>query len=203
MSTTVKHSKMARRYGDDFKRQAVELVIHRGKSQRQVARELDVSEYSLTLWKKVYWGQQAPAEIKGEMKSPEEMAALIRQQQLVARKKGAFRPKTTVAAARAEPNRIANLVPERPDQIWVSDITYVATAEGWLYLAVILESFQSPSDRLEARRSARSQSCAPGAAKRPGAASAPSWSILPLRSRLPVHQSTGTQTFGGHPGDPV
>jgi transposase InsO family protein len=46
-------------------------------------------------------------------------------------KKRAFRPKTTVAAERAEPNRIANLVPERPNQIWVSDITYVATAEGW------------------------------------------------------------------------
>lgn len=69
------------------------------------------------------------------------VARLMRQQQLVARKKRAFRPKTTVAAGRAEPNRIANLVPERPDQIWVSDITYVATAEGWLYLAVILDLF--------------------------------------------------------------
>ena len=28
---------------------------------------------------------------------------------------------------------------QRPDQIWVCDITYVATAEGWLYLAVILD----------------------------------------------------------------
>jgi putative transposase len=65
----------------------------------------------------------------------------MRRQQLVARKKRAFRPKTTVAADRVEPNRIANLVPERPDQIWVSDITYVATAEGWLYLAVILDLF--------------------------------------------------------------
>jgi putative transposase len=80
----------------------------------------------------------------------------MRQQQLVARKKRAFRPKTTVAADRAEPNRIANLVPEWPDQIWVSDITYVATAEGWLYLAVILDLFSRRvvgwklDDRLEA-----------------------------------------------------
>jgi hypothetical protein len=28
----------------------------------------------------------------------------------------------TVAGGKAEPNRIANLVAERPDQIWVSDI---------------------------------------------------------------------------------
>jgi transposase len=80
MSTTVKNSKMARRYGEDFKRQAVELLLHSGKRQRQVARELDVSEYSLNLWKKAYLGQQKPAEIAGEMKSPEEMAKIIREQ---------------------------------------------------------------------------------------------------------------------------
>jgi putative transposase len=84
------------------------------------------------------------------------VARLMRQQQLVARKERAFRPRTTVAAERAEPNRIANLAPERPDQIWVSDITYVATAEGWLYLAVILDLFSRRvvgwklEDRLEA-----------------------------------------------------
>jgi transposase InsO family protein len=84
------------------------------------------------------------------------VARLMRQHQLVARKKRAFPPKTTVAASRAEPNRIANLVAERPDQIWVSDITYVATAEGWLYLAVILDLFSRRvvgwklDDRLEA-----------------------------------------------------
>jgi transposase-like protein len=80
MSTTVKNSKMARRYGEEFKRQAVELMIHSGKTRRQVARELDVSEYSLNLWKKAYLGQQAPGEINGEMKSPEEMAEIIGQQ---------------------------------------------------------------------------------------------------------------------------
>jgi transposase len=80
MSTTVKNSKMARRYGEDFKRQAVEMIIHSGKTQRQVARELDVSEYSLNLWKKAYLGQQKPAEIDGEIKSPEEMAKIIREQ---------------------------------------------------------------------------------------------------------------------------
>jgi transketolase len=38
-------------------------VIHSGKTLRQVARELDVSEYSLNLWKKAYLGQRKPAEI--------------------------------------------------------------------------------------------------------------------------------------------
>jgi len=80
MNATVKNSKMARRYGEEFKRQAVELMIHGGKTQRQVARELDVSEYSLNLWKKAYLGQQKPAEVNGEMRSPEEMAKIIRDQ---------------------------------------------------------------------------------------------------------------------------
>ena len=80
MSMTVKNSKMARRYGEEFKRQTVELLLHSGKTQRQVARELDVSDYSLTLWKKAYLGHQKPAEIEGQMKSPEEMAKIIREQ---------------------------------------------------------------------------------------------------------------------------
>jgi transposase InsO family protein len=30
------------------------------------------------------------------------------------------------------------------EYLWVSDITYVATLEGWLYLAVILDLFSPP-----------------------------------------------------------
>jgi transposase InsO family protein len=28
-----------------------------------------------------------------------------------------------------------------PDKVWVSDITYIATARGWLYLTVSLDLF--------------------------------------------------------------
>jgi transposase InsO family protein len=31
--------------------------------------------------------------------------------------------------------------PTKPDQIWVTDITYVETAEGWLYLAGVLDLY--------------------------------------------------------------
>lgn len=34
-----------------------------------------------------------------------------------------------------------NFSPTAPNQVWTSDITYVATAEGWLYLAVIIDLF--------------------------------------------------------------
>jgi transposase InsO family protein len=49
-----------------------------------------------------------------------------------------------------------NFAAERPNTVWVSDITYVWTSEGWLYLAVILDLFSrqvvgwAMSDRLTA-----------------------------------------------------
>jgi transposase-like protein len=50
----VNEKKIIKRYNEEFKRQAVELLIHSGKRQAQVARELGVSEYTLTLWKRAY-----------------------------------------------------------------------------------------------------------------------------------------------------
>lgn len=34
-----------------------------------------------------------------------------------------------------------NFAPARPDQVWSSDITYIATDEGWLYLTAVIDLF--------------------------------------------------------------
>ncbi len=34
-----------------------------------------------------------------------------------------------------------DFTPEAPDRVWSSDITYIATDEGWLYLAVVIDLF--------------------------------------------------------------
>lgn len=34
-----------------------------------------------------------------------------------------------------------NFTPETPNQVWTSDITYIATDEGWLYLTAVLDLF--------------------------------------------------------------
>lgn len=34
-----------------------------------------------------------------------------------------------------------NFTPEAPNQVWTSDITYLWTTEGWLYLAIVLDLF--------------------------------------------------------------
>lgn len=55
-----------------------------------------------------------------------------------------FRPKTTRAdsKAKASPNELAQQdPPTQPGQQVVSDITYIPTREGWLYLTVVLDLF--------------------------------------------------------------
>jgi putative transposase len=39
------------------------------------------------------------------------------------------------------PNRVAGLKIERPDQVWVGDITYIRLGEGFVYLAVLMDVF--------------------------------------------------------------
>lgn len=70
---------------------------------------------------------------------------LMRQLGLYARKKRRFKPITTDSK---HTNPIAsNLLPEYKDrlsginQIWVSDITYIPTRQGFLYLAAIMDLF--------------------------------------------------------------
>ena len=63
---------------------------------------------------------------------------------LKARQKRAFKPKTTDAnhSHPIAPNRLAQVpAPRQTNRIWVGDITYVWTAEGWLYLAAVLDLF--------------------------------------------------------------
>jgi transposase InsO family protein len=40
------------------------------------------------------------------------------------------------------PNELdRNFDPSQPDRVWAGDVTYIATEEGWLYLAVMLDLF--------------------------------------------------------------
>jgi transposase InsO family protein len=80
----------------------------------------------------------------GERCGKNRVARLMRQEGLRARQKRRFRPATTQSnhhLAMAE-NWLAKVpAPVRPNQIWVGDITYLPTSEGWLYLAVILDAY--------------------------------------------------------------
>ena len=72
------------------------------------------------------------------------VARLMRQAHLVACQRRRWSPRTTTADPQASPapDRLErNFTATAPNQVWVSDITYVATGEGWLYLAVVLDLF--------------------------------------------------------------
>jgi len=70
------------------------------------------------------------------------VARLMRKAGLRGRQKARFRVVTTDSRHDhpIAPNRLATQpVPTKADQVWVSDLTYVPTAEGWLYLAGVLD----------------------------------------------------------------
>lgn len=70
------------------------------------------------------------------------VARLMRQHQIVARKAHRRHPTTTQQhpGDRIAPNLLnQEFSAAMPNQKWVSDITYIATAEGWLYLAVVMD----------------------------------------------------------------
>jgi len=71
------------------------------------------------------------------------IARLMRQNGLKARQKRRFVPRTTQCDhdLPIAPNWLATVpTPVQPDQVWVVDITYIATGEGWIYLAVVLDA---------------------------------------------------------------
>lgn len=72
------------------------------------------------------------------------VARLMRSTGLRARPRKPFRPKTTRPdhAAHPSPNLLAKAdPPTAPGTQIVSDITYIPTREGWLYLAIVLDLF--------------------------------------------------------------
>lgn len=68
---------------------------------------------------------------------------LMRQDNLLCLRKKAFVPATTDSrhSWRIYPNLAWRLQPTELNQLWVADITYVRLAEGFAYLAVLLDAF--------------------------------------------------------------
>jgi transposase InsO family protein len=72
------------------------------------------------------------------------IARLMKQAGLCGRQKGRYRVRTTDSNhdQPIAPNRLAEAsTATAPNQLWVADITYIGTREGWLYLAAILDLY--------------------------------------------------------------
>jgi putative transposase len=94
--------------------------------------------------RKVYGAPRIVKELKdrGVRISKRRCARIMGQHGIRGRKKHRRRPRTTDSrhGHAPAPNVLrASATPTQPDQAWMTDITYLDTGEGWLYLAAILD----------------------------------------------------------------
>jgi putative transposase len=80
---------------------------------------------------------------KGIRVGKKRVARLMRQDGLVARQKRRFRRTTDSNHTNPiAPNVVArDFEPKAPNRVWAGDVTYIATGEGWSYLAVLLDLY--------------------------------------------------------------
>jgi putative transposase len=81
---------------------------------------------------------------KGILCSEKRVARLMRQNGLISVRRRKFRPQTTDSNHEhpiAENLLARDFTASAPNQRWVGDITYLWTAQGWLYVAVIIDLF--------------------------------------------------------------
>jgi putative transposase len=81
---------------------------------------------------------------KGVVCGKNRVARLMRQHRIVALTRRRYRPVTTQRQPGVvpAPNRLnQDFSASAPNQKWVSDFTYIETAEGWLFLGVVLDLF--------------------------------------------------------------
>jgi len=93
-----------------------------------------------------YGSPRIHQELRKEKKiicSENRVARLMRKNGIQAKHKRRFRVTTKANPAHpVAPNLLdREFTAEKPNQKWTSDITYIRTKEGWLYLAVVLDLF--------------------------------------------------------------
>jgi len=81
---------------------------------------------------------------QGHRCSGKRVGRLMKAAGLYGRKRKRFRPRTTQSDH--DSPIAANLLAQRPkplapDQVWVTDLTYIQTAQGWLYLSAVLDLY--------------------------------------------------------------
>ena len=114
----------------------------RSRENRELSQEIATIHLES---KGIYGSPKVHGELlrRGKRHGKNRIARLMRKDGLYAKTKRKFR--VTTDSSHKQPvapnllNREFN--PARPNQAWVSDITYIWTAEGWLYLATVMDLF--------------------------------------------------------------
>lgn len=103
---------------------------------RRIFLENDSNYGSPRIWDQLCNKEQLPC-------SENRVARLMRVNNIIAVQKRKFRVTTSSKHAYPVwPNVLKrNFMVDKPNTVWVSDITYVWTSEGWLYVAAVLDLF--------------------------------------------------------------
>jgi putative transposase len=119
-----------------------------GVSQREIENQ-NLSEKIREVHRKsrkIYGSPRIYQELKkqGEKCSRKRIARLMQKEKIQAkmRKKWVVTTQPSKTQERVAPNHLdQKFIVEEPNKVWVSDITYIATEEGWLYVAIVLDLF--------------------------------------------------------------
>ena len=87
---------------------------------------------------------QASLRAAGQRHGRNRIGRLMREQGICGRQRKRYRVVTTESNHNRPiaPNRLAQAPrANRPNQVWVADITYVSTAQGWVYVAAVLDYY--------------------------------------------------------------
>tara|TARA_R110002072_G_scaffold20333_1_gene74020 strand:+ start:475 stop:1317 length:843 start_codon:yes stop_codon:yes gene_type:complete len=120
-----------------------------GQRDRREARDEQLRQkiiQAFTRSRQTYGYPRMTVELReqGERVSKARVARLMRSEGLQGRQRRAYRPQTTQSnhSSPIAPNRLAQIeVINACDQVWQTDITYLATRTGWLYLAVVIDAY--------------------------------------------------------------
>jgi hypothetical protein len=103
----------------------------------------------------------------------------------VCRRRSVWRARPTAPAVAAANVLQRDFVATRPNQKWAGDLTYIATGEGWLYVAVLVDLYSRRVVGWGHGRASHDGADSHGADHGLAAATGPGYLAAPFRSREP------------------
>ena len=137
---------MARRkYIQEYKQEAVLLVKQSGLPIAEIARNLGINYHVLRRWVKEY-SEPGKKAFPGQGNARDEEVARLMQVNAIAgipSRKQWRKRKSGSRPSDIENHLNRDFTATEENTKWVTDITYIRTGEGWLYLAVIVISLMA------------------------------------------------------------
>lgn len=111
----------------------------------QVADRVGVTTHSLYAWIRKFGPDseqhQVNADDQSEIRRLQKELKRVTEERAILKKPWRTSPFSPIEVRLHSEAQRAEANPQAPDESWVTDITYVRTHEGWLYLAVVLDLF--------------------------------------------------------------